>query len=58
MMGRDATVGDALKLLLEKEMRCLYVVENGRRVGRATQKSILGSSLDLVLSPTSQIFQF
>ncbi len=58
MMGSDATVGDALKLLLEKDMRRLYVVENGRIVGRVTKKNLLESSLDLVLSLTSLVYQF
>jgi len=57
-VGPDATVGDALKLLVEKDIRRLYVVENGRIIGRVTQKSLLESSLNLMLSLTSLVYQF
>jgi CBS domain-containing protein len=57
-VGPDATVGDALKLLIEKDIRRLYVVENGTIIGRVTQKSLLESSLNLMLSLTSLVYQF
>ena len=57
-IGPDATVGDALKLLVEKDIRRLYVVENGEITGRVTQKSLLENSLNLMLSLTSLMYQF
>jgi CBS domain-containing protein len=49
-IGPDATVREAMGLMVEKDVRRLYVVVGGRVVGRLTQTRLFQSNFDLMLS--------
>jgi predicted transcriptional regulator len=44
----NAPVGEAMKKLEEESVKRLYIVENGKVVGRITEKSVLESALNLM----------
>lgn len=46
----EATIRDAMSLMVEKAVRRLYLVENGKIVGRVTQTRLFESSLEVMLS--------
>ena len=46
----DATVREAMSLMVRKDVRRLYVVERGKVVGRLTQTRLFQSNFDLMLS--------
>jgi len=49
-IGPDATVREAMSMLVEKDVRRLYVIEDGKIVGRITQTRLFQSNFDLMLS--------
>jgi CBS domain-containing protein len=49
-IGPDATVREAMSLMVEKDVRRLYVVAAGKVVGRLTQTRLFQSNFDLMLS--------
>jgi len=49
-IGPDATVREAMSLMVEKDVRRLYVVVGGEVVGRLTQTRLFQSNFDLMLS--------
>jgi CBS domain-containing protein len=53
-IGPDATIREAMSTMVEKDVRRLYVVENGKIVGRVTQTHLFETSLD-VLSAISSL---
>lgn len=44
----DVPVGDAMKLMVEKAIRRVYVVEDGKIIGRVTQTGAFRHMLDVV----------
>jgi CBS domain-containing protein len=49
----DATIRDAMGLMVEKGIRRLFVVDDGKVVGRVTQTDLFESTLDLLTNLTS-----
>jgi len=49
-IGPDATVREAMSLMVEKDVRRLYVVVGGEVVGRLTQTRLFQSNFDLMMS--------
>jgi len=49
-IGPDATVREAMGLMVEKDVRRLFVVDGGEVVGRLTQTRLFQSNFDLMLS--------
>jgi len=49
-IGPDATVREAMSLIVEKDVRRIYVVVGGEVVGRLTQTRLFQSNFDLMLS--------
>jgi len=54
----EASVGEAMRLLVEKEVRRIYVVEDGKIVGRVTQAVLFQSLLNVMLALQSITYQF
>ncbi len=52
-IGPDATIREAMSLMVEKDIRRLFVVEAGRIVGRVTQSHLFESTLDVMSSLSS-----
>jgi len=52
-IGPDATIREAMSLMVEKDIRRLFVVEEGKIVGRLTQGHLLESTLDMMSSLSS-----
>jgi len=53
----DATVGEAMRTLINKDIRRLYVVEGGRITGRVTQTGLFRNMLDIVMTLASLPYQ-
>ena len=49
-VGPDATVREAMSIMVEKDVRRLYVMDGGKVVGRITQTRLFQSNFDLMLS--------
>jgi CBS domain-containing protein len=49
----DVRGGEALKIMLEKNVRRLYVVEGGKIVGRITQTGLTKNLLDVMMALVS-----
>ena len=49
----DAPFGKAWELMIEKGIRRLYVIENGKIVGRVTQTGLFQKLLDALLALSS-----
>lgn len=49
-IGPDATIREAMSLMVEKDVRRLYVVDGGEVIGRLTQTRLFQSNFDLMLS--------
>jgi CBS domain-containing protein len=49
----DASFGEAWKLMVEKDIRRIYVVEGGRIIGRVTRAGLFQKLLDAVLALAS-----
>lgn len=52
-IGPDATIREAMSLMVEKDIRRLFVVQDGKIVGRLTQGHLLESTLDMMSSLSS-----
>ena len=52
-IGSDATIREAMSLMIEKDIRRLFVVEDGKIVGRVTQGHLFESTLDIMSSISS-----
>ena len=52
-IGPDATIREAMSLMLEKDIRRLFVVEQGKIVGRVTQSHLFESTLEVLSSISS-----
>jgi CBS domain-containing protein len=52
-IGSDATIREAMSLMVEKDIRRLFVVEEGKIVGRVTQTHLFESTLDVMTSLSS-----
>ena len=52
-IGPDASIREAMSLMVEKDVRRLFVVENGKIVGRVTQGHLFESTLDVMSSLSS-----
>ena len=52
-IGPDATIREAMSLMVEKDIRRLFVVNEGRIVGRITQGHLLESTLEVMSSLSS-----
>ena len=52
-IGPDATIREAMSLMVEKDIRRLFVVDGGRIVGRLTQSHLFESTLDVMSSLSS-----
>ncbi len=46
----EATVGEAMRMLVDKGVRRLFIVEEGKIVGRVTQTGLFRNMLDLMMS--------
>lgn len=53
----DATIGEAMKMLIDKGVRRVYVVEGGKIVGRVTQTGLFRNMLDLMATLASLPYQ-
>ena len=53
LIDAEAAIGEALSRMLEKEVRRLYIVENGKLVGRITERKALEASLNVMMSLSS-----
>ncbi len=49
----DETFGDAWKLMAEKNIRRLYVVEKGKIIGRVTQTGLFNKLLEVMMAISS-----
>lgn len=49
----DASFGEAWKLMVEKDIRRIYVVEKGKIIGRVTRTGLFQKLLDAVLALAS-----
>lgn len=52
-IGSDATIREAMSLMVEKDIRRLFVVEDGKIVGRLTQGHLFESTLEVLSSISS-----
>ncbi|MFQ5998333.1 MAG: cyclic nucleotide-binding/CBS domain-containing protein, partial [Candidatus Bathyarchaeia archaeon] len=46
----DTRVGEALSLMVKKQIRRLYVVDDGKVVGRVTQTGVLSNTMEMFKS--------
>jgi CBS domain-containing protein len=53
-IGPEATIREAMNTMVEKDVRRLFIVENGKIIGRVTQTHLFETSLD-VLSAISSL---
>jgi CBS domain-containing protein len=53
----DARAGEALKTMIDKNVRRLYVVEGGRIIGRVTQTGLSRNLLDVMAALASLPYQ-
>ncbi|MBS7605299.1 MAG: CBS domain-containing protein [Candidatus Bathyarchaeia archaeon] len=49
----EASFGEAWKLMVEKDIRRIYVIEKGKIIGRVTRAGLFQKLLDAVLALTS-----
>jgi CBS domain-containing protein len=49
-IGADATVREAMSIMVDRDVRRIYVVVGGKVVGRLTQTRLFQSNFDLMLS--------
>lgn len=52
-IGSDATIREAMSLMVEKDIRRLFVVEDGKIIGRVTQTNLFESTLEIMSSLSS-----
>jgi CBS domain-containing protein len=49
-IGPDATLGEAMALMADKDVRRIYVAEKGRIVGRLTQTGVFAQMLNVMMA--------
>ena len=49
-ISADANIREAMSIMVEKEIRRLFIVENGKILGRVTQTRLFESSLQVMLN--------
>ncbi len=54
----DAPLGEAMRLMVEKEVRRIYVVEDGKIIGRITEADLFQNLLNVMLALQSITYQF
>ncbi|MDV3243634.1 MAG: CBS domain-containing protein [Nitrososphaerales archaeon] len=52
-IGPETTIRDAMNTMVEKDVRRLFVVENGKIIGRVTQTRLFESTLEVLTSLSS-----
>jgi predicted transcriptional regulator len=52
----DASIGEAMHLLITKDVRRLYVVDGGRAVGRITQTSVFNNVFESMESLLTAVY--
>lgn len=55
LIDADASVGEAMTKMVEEDVRRLYIVEDGKIVGRITERSVLKNTLSVMMSLSSGI---
>jgi len=53
----DATLGEAMRKMTEKQVRRLYVVERGKIIGRITQTGLFENMLNIMIALSSIPYQ-
>jgi len=53
----DATLGEAMQRMVQKNVRRLYVVEGGKIIGRVTQTGLFENNLNVMLTLASLPYQ-
>jgi predicted transcriptional regulator len=53
----DATAGEAMRTLIDKAVRRIYVVEGGKITGRVTQTALFQNMLDVMMTLASLPYQ-
>lgn len=56
-IDKDASLGAAWELMVEKDVRRLYIVEEGKLIGRVTQTGLFQKLLDALLALSSMKYQ-
>lgn len=54
LIDADALTGEAMKKMVEKSVRRLYIVENGQIMGRITAKSVMENTLGVMIAISSE----
>jgi CBS domain-containing protein len=49
----DATIGDVMRVMIERNVRQLFVVENGKMIGRVTQTGLFERMLSVMTDLSS-----
>lgn len=49
----DAPIGEAMRIMAEKKIRRVYVVEGGKIIGRVTQTGVFRNMLDVLMALTT-----
>lgn len=52
-IGGDKPIGEALQLMLAKNIRRLYITEDGKIIGRVTQTELAEKTLDIFVAISS-----
>ena len=52
-VGPDASVGEMMEMMVEKSIRRVFVVENGKVIGRVTQTGLFQDTLNVMMSLSS-----
>ncbi len=52
-IDQNSTLADAMRVIVDKSVRRLFVVDNGKIVGRVTQTGLFSSLLDLMMRLSS-----
>ena len=53
----NASIGEAMELMTQKNVRRLFVLENGKITGRITQTELFNNNLNVMLSLSSMRYQ-
>ena len=56
-IGPDATAGEMMEKMVSASIRRLFVVENGKIIGKVTQTNLFQNSLNLMLTLSSMRHQ-
>lgn len=53
----DASLGEAMRIMTEKKVRRLYIVEGGKIIGRVTQTGLFENILNIMMALSSIPYQ-